>query len=74
MERVTMTERDFISKRIVQRADELRRQHQGDHATYLVELGKVLLSTARNERERRDAEAMLNLARTSRRFGLFDKD
>jgi hypothetical protein len=66
--------RDFTRERVMQRADELRQRHQGDHATYLVELSKVLLSTASNERERKEAEVMLKEAKTFRRLGLFDGD
>jgi hypothetical protein len=54
-----MTDRNFHLERLYERAMELKAKHQGDHATYLVELGKLMTTNARNEDERRTWESLL---------------
>lgn len=66
-----MTERNFLLERLMERAFELQAKHRGNHGTYLVELAKVMMQTARNEKERREAEIMLKEMRTAQRFSLF---
>ena len=63
-----MTDRIFYLERLYERGMELKEKHQGDHATYLVELAKLMMTNARNERERREAEVMLKEMKTARRY------
>jgi len=64
-----MNDRSFYVERLTQRLRELRQLHQDD-ATFFVEASKALLSVARNDRERRDAEELLKLMKTARRLDL----
>lgn len=66
-----MTDRDFFLERLMERALELKAKHQGDHGTYLVELAKVMMQTARNDDERRQAESLLKGMKTAQCFSLF---
>jgi len=68
-----MTEppRDFYFERLMERALELKAKHQGDHGTYLIELNKLLIQTARNEKERKDWEVRLKETQTLQRLGVF---
>jgi len=54
-----ITDRNFHFERLYERAMELKAKHRGDHATYLVELGKLMMTNARNEDERRTWESLL---------------
>jgi hypothetical protein len=65
-----MTDRNFYLERLYERAMELKAKHQGDNATYLVELAKAMKTMARNDEERRQAEVMLKEMKTAGRFGL----
>jgi mevalonate kinase len=65
-----MNERNFYLERLAERLRELRQRHQDD-ATFFVEASKAMLSTARNEREHKDAEELLKLMKIARRFDLF---
>jgi hypothetical protein len=66
-----MTERSFFHERVVERARELRQKYP-DPATYYVELSKLLLSLARDDREREEAEIMLKDMKSFKRLGIFD--
>jgi hypothetical protein len=63
-----MTDRNFFLERFTERALELKEKHQGDHASYLVELAKVMMSTARNDDERRQAESLLEGMKMAQRL------
>jgi hypothetical protein len=63
--------RNFFLERIFERAMELKAKHAGDHATYMVELSKLLMTNARNEDERRTWESML---KTTQFFQRMDQD
>jgi hypothetical protein len=65
-----MIERNFYTERFVERALELRRRCP-DEATYQVELAKLLVGHARNDRERREWELML---KTTKLFQSLDQD
>jgi hypothetical protein len=64
-------QRDIHLERLTERLRELRELHP-DNATFYVEAAKVLLSSARNSRERREAEIILKDMRTAKRVGLFE--
>jgi hypothetical protein len=66
-----MTTRDFHLERLMERVRELQVKHQGDHGTYMVELAKLLITNARNEKERKDWEVMLKEMKTAQRLSLF---
>jgi hypothetical protein len=66
-----MTDRNFYLERLMERALELQAKHQGDHASYLVELADLLIQNARNDSERRTWEQMLQGMKTAQRFSLF---
>jgi hypothetical protein len=68
-----MTERDFHLERFMERALELKAKHQSDHATYLVELTKVLTQTARNEAERRRWEELMKVNKFFQRLSQDDE-
>ena len=63
-----MDERNFRTERLLERAEELRRQYP-DQETYRVELAKVLIATARDEKERRTWEAMLKTMKLFQGWG-----
>jgi thermostable 8-oxoguanine DNA glycosylase len=67
-----MNDRNFYLERLTERLRELRQRYTDDRAAFYVEASKALLSVARNERERKDAEALLETMKTCRRAGLFD--
>jgi hypothetical protein len=61
--------RDFNTERFKRRVAELRDRHE-DTATFMVETARLMVRTAKSERERRDAEAFLKTMVTARKFGV----
>jgi hypothetical protein len=57
----------------VERALELQAKHQGDPETYQVELMKLLVSNARNERERKEWEELLKTSKLFQRWSQDDE-
>jgi hypothetical protein len=65
--------RTFLTERLMERALELKAKHQGDPETYRVELAKLLIANARNERERKEWEAMLKTNKLFQRWSQDDE-
>jgi hypothetical protein len=58
---------------LTERIRELRQRHYQDDATFFVELSNIMLSVARNDDERRQAEQLLKDMKAFRRLGLFGR-
>jgi hypothetical protein len=67
-----MTDRDFYLERLMERAQELRRQCT-DEETYRVELAKLFITNARNEQERKQWESLLATNKFFQRIGQDDE-
>jgi hypothetical protein len=67
-----MSERNFHLERLLERAQELRRQCT-DQETYNVELAKLLTITARNDEERRTWEELLKTSKLFQRWSQDDE-
>jgi hypothetical protein len=67
-----MTDRNFYLERIMERALELQAKHQGDLETYRVELSKLLIANARDEKERKEWEQMLKIGKLFQRMSQDD--
>jgi hypothetical protein len=67
-----MSERNFRLERLLERAQELRRQC-ADQETYRVELAKLLTTTARNDDERRTWEEILKTNKLFQRWSQDDE-
>jgi hypothetical protein len=65
--------RTFLAERMVQRALELKAKHRGDRGTYMVELAKLFMASARDEKERREAQTMLKEMKAFKRIELWDE-
>jgi hypothetical protein len=65
--------RNFLTERLIERARELRERYRGDYATYMVELAKLFMANARDEKERKEAQTMLKSMKTFKRIGLWDE-
>jgi hypothetical protein len=68
---MTETTRNFYLERLMERAFELQAKYQNDRGTYFVELWKLFITNARNEKERKEWEAMLRVAKTMQRNSIF---
>ena len=67
-----MTDRNFYLERLAERLRELRQLHRDD-TVFFIEASKVMRDLARNDRERMEADELLKLMKTCRRFGIFEK-
>lgn len=62
-----MTTRDFNKERLKERVSELRERHE-DEADFKIEVAKLLVTVAKDESERRDAQALLKLMKGAKRW------